>query len=260
MESNSARASVGHTQWLPIASDRAIVLDILHFARQVPVFPVERTFDLARLAALRAATRPRIAWSVLFLKAYSLVAARQPVLRRAFVRWPWPHFIQSPENIGLVAVHREHYGNSRLCWASFQHPDERKLVELNGHLRWYQTKPIEQAFAKQLLFSRLPTALRRLVWWWNLEVTGGKRSSRLGTFSISSLAGQQCLNRGHPSLLTTSLTYGPLDNHGQSLVTLLCDHRVLDGVPAAAALAELESTLHGEICDELASLARAKAA
>src|SRR5262245_43805896 len=254
MDGNSA------SRWIPLTSHRTIVLDIAHFARRVPVFPVERTFDLAQLATLRAATRPRIAWSVLFLKAYAIVAARQPILRRAFVRWPWPHFVESPENIGLIAVHRDNKRDGRLFLASFQHPEQRRLAELNGHLRWYQTKPIQEAFTKQLQFSRLPTFVRRLVWWWNLEVAGVKRAARLGTFSISSLAGQHCLNRGHPSVLTTSLTYGPLDEQGKSVVTLLCDHRVLDGVPAAAALADLESVLQGEIAGELASLARAKAA
>ena len=65
---------------------------------------------------------------------------------------------------------------------------------------------------------------------------------------------------GHPSVLTSSLTYGPLDERGCSVVTLLCDHRVLDGVPAAAALADLEETLRGQVCGELALLARRKAA
>jgi hypothetical protein len=260
MDCNTAQAPVGRARWRPLTSDRAIVLDVVHFARRIPVFPVERTFDLARLAALRAATRRRIAWSVIFLKAYALVAARHPILRRSFVRWPWPHFVESPDNVGQIVVQREHEGESRLCWARFMRPEKRKLAELNGHLRWYQNRPLEQAFARQILFSRMPLALRRLLWWWNLEVAGAKRASRLGTFSISSLAGQHCLNRGHPSLLTTSLTYGPLDEDGQSVVTLLCDHRVLDGVPAAAALAELESVLQGQISRELASLPRAKAA
>lgn len=131
---------------------------------------------------------------------------------------------------------------------------------MNGHLGWYRTKPVEQAFEKQVQLSRLPTAVRRLIWWWNLNVAGSKRATRLGTFSISSLAAQQALNRGHPSVLTSSLTYGPLDERGRTVVTLLCDHRVLNGVPAAAALADLEETLRGQVCAELASLAGRMAA
>jgi hypothetical protein len=245
---------------LPLTHHRTLVCDVAHFARRMPMFPVERTFDLADVAARREAGRPRIAWSVLFLKAYAIVAARHAALRRAYVAWPWPHFVEWPASIGMLAVNRHVDGVDRLCFAGFNCPDERSLVEMNGHLRWYQTKPMERAFAKQLQFSRLPTLVRRLVWWWNLSVVGAKRAARLGTFSMSSLAGQGCLNRGHPTVLTTSLTYGPLDEGGRVVVTLLADHRVLDGVAATAALDELESVLQNEICRELGLLAACRAA
>jgi len=245
---------------LPLTHHRTLVCDVAHFARRMPMFPVERTFDLAEVAARRESARPRIAWSVLFLKAYAIVAARQAALRRAYVAWPWPHFVEWPTSIGMLAVNRQVDGVDRLYFAGFNCPQERSLVEMNGHLRWYQTKPIEQAYAKQLQFSQLPTLVRRLVWWWNLSVVGAKRAARLGTFSVSSLAGQGCLNRGHPTVLTTSLTSGPLDERGRMVVTLLCDHRVLDGVTAAAALEELEGVLQGAICGELGSLATVRAA
>ena len=133
------------------------------------------------------AAQPRIAWPVLFLRALGLIAARHSGLRQSFVRWPWPHLIESTTVVGVLAIAREHEGRDRLCWASFQNPDQRQLTEMNGHLGWYRTKPVEQAFEKQVRLSRLPTAVRRLIWWWNLSVAG-KRASRLGTFSISSLA------------------------------------------------------------------------
>lgn len=36
---------------------------------------------------------------------------------------------------------------------------------------------------------------------------------------------------------------------------MACDHRVLDGAPAARALAALEEVLHGVICTELDEIA-----
>jgi hypothetical protein len=245
---------------IPITSHRALVLDVLHFARRVPYFPVERVFDLSRVAMLREAAQPRISWSVLFLKAFARVAARHSGLRRSFARWPWPHLLESNSVVALIAMNREHEGHDRLCWGSFRHPERRKLAELNERLHWYQTRPVEEAFVRQLALSRLPTFVRRFLVWWNLNFAGRRRVLRLGTFSISSLAAQQSLNRDHPSILTSSLSYGPIDERGRMVVTLLCDHRVLDGVPAAAALAALEGALRGEICDELASLAKLKAA
>jgi hypothetical protein len=245
---------------ISITSQRSLVLDITHFSRQVPVFPVERTFNLAALAAVRAASQPRIAWSVLFMKAQALVAARRPELRQGFFGWPWPRIIEWPASVGTIVVSREEDGQERLCWARFSQPESRTLTELNGHLAWYRHRPLEQTFKSQLQFSRLPMVLRRCIWWWMLNVAGAKRAHRFGTFSISSLAGENSLNRGHPSLLTTSLSYGPLDDRGNCLVTMLCDHRVLNGVAAARALADLEATLNGEVLRDLSTLAHARAA
>jgi hypothetical protein len=247
-------------KWHAFTAQRALVLDVLHFARNVPYFPVERVFDLAQAAAWRAATVPRVSWSIIFLKAFAIVAARQPLLRRHFAGWPWPHLVESSAVVGVLAVSRKHEGQDRLCWAHFRDADQRPLAGLNEQLRWYQTRPVEEAFKNQLALSRLPTPLRRFLLWWNLNFGGSMRARRLGTFSLSTLAAQQSLNRNHPSMLTSSLTFGPLDERGRLTVTLLCDHRVLDGLPAAEALADLEDVLRHEICDELASLARAKAA
>jgi hypothetical protein len=247
-------------KWVPFTCHRALVLDVLHFARGVPYFPVERVFDLSQVAARRAAATPRISWSIVFLKAFARIAARHPALRRYFARWPWPHLVESNDVVGVLAMSREQALEDRLCWAHFRDADRRPLMELNEQLRSYQTRPVEQAFKRQVTLSRLPTPVRRLLLWWNLNFGGSQRARRLGTFSLSTMAGQQSLNRGHPSILTSSLTYGPLDERGRTTVTLLCDHRVLDGLKAAEALADLEGVLRNEICGELASLARAKAA
>lgn len=236
---------------LPAERARALVWDIAHLARDIPVFPVERTLRLAGLDQARQAAVPRISWAMLFLKAYALVARRRPVLRRAWVSWPWPHLVEWPSSVGMLAMHREWAGQPIVCWARFCHPEERSLVELQGHLQWYRTQPVEVAFRRQVRFARFPLPLRRLIWWWNLQVAAAPRARRLGTFSISSLAAQGACNRGHPSILTTSLAYGPLDDAGRMVVTLLCDHRVLDGMLAAQVLAELEEVLCGAIRREL---------
>src|SRR5262245_36562802 len=65
---------------IPLTHHRTLVCDVADLARRVPLFPVERTMNLARVAAAREAACPRIAWSVLFLKAYARVAVRRPEL------------------------------------------------------------------------------------------------------------------------------------------------------------------------------------
>ncbi|MEX2176717.1 MAG: hypothetical protein WD872_20285 [Pirellulaceae bacterium] len=246
--------------WRPMTAGRALVLDTLHFARRVPLFPVEQTFDLARVAALRKQSPRRISWAVLFLKAYALAAREQAVLRRAYVRWPWPHFVETSASVAMLTINRQHRGEDRLCWGRFISPESQSLASLQRRLDRYEREPVEKAFDKQLRLSWMPATVRRLLLGWNLNVAGRHRAIRVGTFSMSSLAGQGTLNRGHPSFLTSSLTYGPLDERGRTIVTLLCDHRVLDGVAAARALTDLQQIFHGQIAEELAAIKLKKAA
>jgi hypothetical protein len=160
----------------------------------------------------------------------------------------------------MVAINREHRGEDRLCWGRFVNPELSSLSSLQDALDGYQQEPVEQIFRRQVRLSRFPGPLRRLALWLNLNFARKRRARRLGTFSMSSLAGQQALNRFHPTLLATSLTFGPLDERGRALVTLVCDHRVLDGALAARALRALEEQMHGMIADELLSLQSPRAA
>jgi hypothetical protein len=68
------------------------------------------------------------------------------------------------------------------------------------------------------------------------------------------------VNRFHPTLCTTSLSYGPMEPDGRCLVTIIADHRVLDGSAVARALARLEQVLTGGLLDQLRSLPAARPA
>jgi hypothetical protein len=232
-----------------------LVLDVVALGDRTAYFPLERSVDLGQIAALRKAATLRISWSAIFLKAYSIVSAVTPQLRQAYIRWPWPHLCEYPNNVGMLAVNRQFDGEDRLCWARFINPEKAPLAELQQALDDYQTKPVEEAFKWQLQLSRLPAMLRRVIWRANLNFSGRKRAKRIGTFTMSSLAGQGALNRYHPTLATSSLSYGPLDREGKSLVTLICDHRVFDGILGARVLDDLESTFSGIIGEELRLLA-----
>ena len=237
-------------------ANHVLVDDVLYFSAAVPRYPVDRLVPLAEVAELRHRSPQRISWTVLFLKAFGLVAADTPLLRRMYVRWPLGHLVEMPLSVGMVAINRRdpERQEDRLCWGRFIRPEQQSLVELQQALEQYQADPIGEAFGRQVQLSGVALPLRRLIWWWNLNVAGVKRAKRLGTFSISSLAGQGAWNRFHPTIQTTSLSFGPLDASGQSLVTLICDHRVLDGTPAARALADLEAALAGPVAQELAAI------
>src|SRR5207237_1445277 len=89
---------------LPLSGPRRFIIDLVHFARQVPSIPVTRTFDVGPLAAPRIAHPDRPSWAVLFMKAYGLVAAAHPPLRRALLTFPWLRLYEHPQTVCALAL------------------------------------------------------------------------------------------------------------------------------------------------------------
>jgi pyruvate/2-oxoglutarate dehydrogenase complex dihydrolipoamide acyltransferase (E2) component len=91
--------------------------------------------------------------------------------------------------------------------------------------------------------------------WW-----GERKAKKVGTFSVSTLSGEHARNFFHPLIVTTSMEYGRVDpSSGECRFTLLCDHRVIDGMLAARALKRLEEIVVQSISEELNQLRYADA-
>ncbi|MEI6240396.1 MAG: hypothetical protein WCR51_08395 [Planctomycetia bacterium] len=251
-------------------AQRLLVCDIVRLSRRVPIFPVDRVMQLGAVEEARRRCATRIGWAAVFLKAYAIVARERPALRSwvASPRVPVlgrPRWATSPVSVASLALSRPRGEETpaadrdldpdAIWWARIRAPDEMPLLELQAEITRFVTASVDEVFKRQLELRMVPRLLRRFVLRWNLRSASAKRALRIGTFSLSTLAGEGCSNRGHPTFLTTSLSYDPLDETGRTRVTLLADHRLLDGVPAARALAALESTLTGEIVRELVTLA-----
>jgi hypothetical protein len=239
---------------LSLGSSRALVLDLLRLSQRVPVFPVERPMELAAVAAAREACPQRISWVVLFAKALSLTTREIPELRRSYITWPWPHLYECEQNVAMVTVNRQYGGEDRLFWLRLVSPETTPLTGLQKQLERGTAGDVEEVFRQQLQFSMVPAFLRRLIWWGRMNLWPSRRACWLGTFGLSVLASQGCYNRQPPHFLTSCLSYGPLDDRGRMPVTLICDHRVLDGVAAARAIVLLEKNLCGPIAAELRQL------
>lgn len=234
---------------------RGSIADVASLAQGIPLFPVERSMDLQSLAAIRSAMTVRIGWAALFVKAYARVAAEMPMLRTWLVTGLVPRLATAPASVATVAVNRVDDGVDRLLFARLPAPEDRSLVDIQRFITDCTTKPLAEAFKRQLQFEQLPGPLRRAILRWNMNSFSPKRANRIGTFSLSTLAGFGATNRFHPTICTTSLSYAPLEADGRCLVTLICDHRVLDGAIAARALARLEEVLCGPLVAELLALA-----
>jgi hypothetical protein len=234
---------------------RRLVIDMLYFAAAVPTVPVQRRMSLKPLVEARAACRQRPRWTAIFAKGYALVAREFPVLRRAYIKIPWPHLYEYPTSNAYIVVERDYQGEPSLFSTVIEDPAALPFNALGNMLKRAWTAPIEEVeeFGLGLTLGRFPRPLRRLLMWFVLNV-GMLRAGFYGTFAISVYSALDAESL-HPLMpVTASLNYGVIDSDGSVNVRIIYDHRVVDGATVARALARLEEVLNTAIVEELGTL------
>jgi hypothetical protein len=245
---------------IPLSRARRLVLDFLHFASGIPTVPVQRRIKLRPVIDARAALADRPAWTAVMVKAFALVSAEFPELRRAYCKLPWPHLYEVPTPVASVVVERDYEGEKAILIGRIKDPAALPLAELTRRLRALSEKPVDDVkdFQRALRMTRLPRPVRRALWWMGLN-WGRQRARYFGTFwvSVYSALGAESL---HPlSPLTTILNYGVFSPDGEVDLRVVYDHRVTDGAVVARALGRMEEVLMGPIVDELRALATTQA-
>lgn len=239
----------GHSFAVP--RHRRLSWDLLHYNHRVPLCAHDRQINLSALASARTACTRRVSWPAVFMKAWAIVAAEVPEFRQTWYRWPVAHIYQHPTSVGVLTVSRQYRQADWLFWKLIAAPDQLSLHEIQTQIDQAVTEPPKRVFRNQVRLASLPTFLRRVCWWWNLNVAHGRRPDRLGTYFLSTLSGLGAEIQLPPSIQTTCLTYGPLSADGTARVTLGYDHRLFDGVLAARGLARLEAVLLETLLTEL---------
>lgn len=241
---------------ISLSPARVIIADVCHFAKAATKGVITRKLDLAPLArALQQVPRERRpVWPAMIAKAYALVARDIPELRRAYVKFPWPHLYQYPLSVCMVATERLFDdGEPTLFFVRMKGPENAGLNELGQQLRRAKTVPWreERDFRRVFQIAALPLPLRRLIWWLGLNI-GRQRANYFGTFGISSLAGQGATITHAVHMFTVLLSYGALTEEGRMEMIFSFDHLAFDGGVVARALKQLEEALNGPIVDEIA--------
>lgn len=240
---------------IALSKPRRNVIDLLHFARMVPSLPVQKRMQLAAVVAARKACRERPQWSAIFIKAYALVAQDMPILRRAYIKVPWPHLYEYPSATASLMVEREYQGDRGLFSMLIKNAAGRSITELRGLIRIGTDAPLDSVkdFRRALRAAGWPRFFRRLLWWFGLNI-GRQRGNYFGTFGLSVYSALN-VDSLHPlSPLTTVVNYGHIGDDGGVNVRIIYDHRVMDGADVARALTRLEEVLNSEIVDELKRL------
>ena len=230
-----------------IPRSRRLTWDLLKFNHHIPLCGHDRRCNLSEVLNARHDCAVRISWPALVMKAVSIVAADIPELRQTWYRWPWNHLFQHSSSTAALTVQRKYRDDDWLFWGQVKDPANLSLVEIREQIDVFASGDVEQVFRRQLELAGLPTILRRVIWWWNLNVETKRRQKRLGTFFLSTLSGRGAEIQIPPSVHTACVTYGPIDDDGFCRMTIAYDHRVMDGVLVADALTMLEQTLNGQL-------------
>jgi hypothetical protein len=245
------KKAVGH--WVPLSPFRRLVVDLMHFNRQVPTATADRRMDLSPLRAARQASASRPSWTVLFTKAFGLLSRDYPELRRSYLKFPWPHLYEHPHAVVALNVERRLPTEDVVLFCLIRGPENRSLAELDALVRRHKGEPVEtlRSYQRAASVSRIPWPLRRWFWWAALNVFGRRRCHNFGTFGVTSVASRGAGVLQLSPLLTSMLHYGLFDEQGRIEVRVSWDHRVLDGATVARILADMEFILNREIVREL---------
>lgn len=230
---------------------RRLTTDLMRFAKQVPHCTHSRMVKLGEVMEARKDLPERVSLAAIFVKAFGLMAQRSTAFRQLFIRWPLESIYQHDKTVLMMAIAREFRDEPWVFWGRFTAPESRSLSEIQEQLTRYQTGNVKRVFRQQYQLSAFPALLRRAIWWWNLNVSGRNRARRTGTAFLSTLASHGVEIDNILSVQTGCFTYGPMNESGQSRVTICYDHRVMDGATVAQALEELAVILSSEILDEL---------
>lgn len=236
---------------LLVPRSRLLVADVLRLHRQMPTCAHNRLMRLSELAEARDQAARRISWPALFIRSWGQVCARNPQLLQTWRNWPWGHIFQHSAPVGTLAMNRRFQNEDWLFWGRIRSPQQHSLESIQDAITRFAEEAPDSVFRQQLQMSRLPSVLRRLVWWWNLNIAGEKRARRIGTFFLTTVSAHGVEIQHPPGVMTTGLTYGPLDRHGMMKVTLTYDHRLMDGSFVASRLVDLEDELTGNTLTEL---------
>jgi len=189
----------------------------------------------------------------IFLKTFSLVAARRPELRRTYRTFPWAHLYEHNRSLGLVTVERIEAHEPVVLLAKLKCPDRLPLWYLDANVRRCQEQPLDDfpVYRRARRTLWLPWFLRRWLLWGALNLSGRFRAENVGTFALTSPAAQGAGLVQLQTMMTSTLHYGLLEPDGCLNFRLTFDHRVYDGAFAARVLADMEQVLLTEILAEL---------
>jgi len=235
-----------------ISITRRLVADLMQASIRIPFVSLQRPLNVRQLLEARELAAQPPGWAAIFVKAFSLVAREEPVLRTLYAKWPWPSLYELPRSIAMIAIARIEGGEDCVLPQKITAADALPLAEVDARIRHAKDAPIADvpAFRKVLLVTRLPLPLRRFAWLIGLNF-GRQRANFFGSFVVTSVA---AYGAGELHALSPGpfiLSYGVVKQDQTVDVVIRWDHRISDAALIARTLNRLEQVLNTEIAAEL---------
>ena len=173
---------------LPLTGPRRFIIDLVHFARQIPSTPVSRPMDVSALIGpARHASGAAVVGGPVH-EGLRPGGRRPSPLASGLLEFPWPRLYEHPwMNCAWRSSGRSR-SEQGVFVGLFRAPEQQTLGQLQEALAFYKSQPLEEVgfYRRAMCVSRGPTPVRRLLWWSTLHVSGYKRAKRFGTFGLTS--------------------------------------------------------------------------
>ncbi|MEX2035028.1 MAG: hypothetical protein WEA28_07540 [Xanthobacteraceae bacterium] len=241
--------------YIPMSVARRLVTDYMWAASGIARVDVTRSVSFHDLIIVRSQLREPPSWTAMFVKAFAIVAAEIPELRRVYMKFPWPHLYEYSGSTASVLHECIIMGDIGVLPLRFHNPDTVPLRHLSQMIRGAADASTKRSSLQRKLIAiaRLPLLIRRLIWGLCLNIP--RLRKEIGTYGVSSVARWQTELGTTRSPLPCLLSYGPINSHDNITVRLNFDHRIFDGALAARALTRLDEVLNSSILQEMRELA-----
>ncbi len=92
------------------------------------------------------------------MKAYALVGAAHPPLRRSFLEFPWPRLYEHPWMNCALAIERTYRGEDGVFVGLFRAPEQQTLVQIQQSVEWYKNETLEKVGFYRMALAVQPGA------------------------------------------------------------------------------------------------------
>jgi hypothetical protein len=185
------------------------------------------------------------------MKAFAKVSQDYPELRQAYLPFFIPKIYEYFKTSGSIAIERELNNETVVLYLKIDSPESMDLKELDLRIKNAKDCPInsEASFKRFIKINKFPLLIRRLLWWFGLNIASSRRNY-FGTFGLTGI-GRGVRSLSIKSPLSVNFIFDMSQSEQKPLVRLFWDHRIFDGVIVIHILEKLQHYMNNDLVFEI---------